>query len=218
MASTRNKALIVYGGLDLHEPEQGARIVADMLEEDGFETTVTPDYDALGDPSVNQMALVVPVITGGTLDRDRMKVFVDALRGGVGLAGFHHCMATSFREYVEFRYAAGCTWVAHPGNVITYRVDVTRPDDPVMEGIESFDYTSEQYYLHYDPAVDVLATTTFSGEHHPWRRNVVMPVVYKTMFGEGRVFYSSLGHQAHELSIPQTRTILRRGLLWAARS
>jgi type 1 glutamine amidotransferase len=63
----------------------------------------------------------------------------------------------------------------------------------------------------------VLATTVFSGEFHPWRKDVVMPVVFTTTHDQGRVFYSSLGHTADELDIPQVRTILKRGLLWAAR-
>jgi type 1 glutamine amidotransferase len=44
-----------------------------------------------------------------------------------------------------------------------------------------------------------------------------MPVVFTTVHDQGRVFYSSLGHTADELEIPQVRTILKRGLLWAAR-
>ncbi|MCB1969570.1 MAG: ThuA domain-containing protein, partial [Geminicoccaceae bacterium] len=38
----------------------------------------------------------------------------------------------------------------------------------------------------------------------------------KHRYGEGRVFYSSLGHVAAEFDIPQMKEILRRGLLWAA--
>lgn len=49
------------------------------------------------------------------------------------------------------------------------------------------------------------------------RKGVVMPVVYRSRFGAGRVFYSALGHQAKELEIPAVRTILKRGLIWAAR-
>jgi type 1 glutamine amidotransferase len=41
--------------------------------------------------------------------------------------------------------------------------------------------------------------------------------VWKRRHGEGRVFYSSLGHAAAELEVPQVRTILRRGMNWAAR-
>ena len=98
-----------------------------------------------------------------------------------------------------------------------YRVDITRPDDPVMEGLSGFPYRSEQYYMHVDPSNEVLATTTFSGEHASWIDGVVMPVVWKRRHGRGRVFYSSLGHVSAEFQVPQMRTILRRGMNWAAR-
>lgn len=214
---TERKALVVWGGMELHTPERGALVVRDLLEEHNFAVTVTPDYDALGAEDVGRNDLVVPVITDGTLAPDRMANLIAAIRAGTGLAGYHMGLATSFRASVPFRYAAGVYWVQHPGNIIPYRVEVTRPDHPIMAGIESFEHVSEQYYLNYDPAVEVLATTTFSGEFHPWRKQVTMPVVFTTMHDKGRVFYSSLGHTADELAIPQVRTILQRGLLWAAR-
>ena len=86
-----------------------------------------------------------------------------------------------------------------------------------MEGIWDFDYRSEQYYMHIDPSNEVLATTTFSGEHAYWTKDVVMPLVWKRHYGEGRVFYSSLGHVAKEFDVPEMRAMLRRGMLWAAR-
>ncbi len=212
------KALVVWGGMELHTPERSANVVRDLLEAEGFAVTVTPDYDALGAEDVGTNGLVVPVITDGVLAPEKMARLVAAVQAGTGLAGFHMGLATSFRSSVPFRYAASCYWVSHPGNIISYRVDVTRADHPIMAGIESFEHTSEQYYLNYDPAVEVLATTTFSGEFHPWRKDVVMPVVFTTTHGQGRVFYSSLGHTADELVLPQVREILRRGLVWAARS
>ena len=71
--------------------------------------------------------------------------------------------------------------------------------------------------MHVDPTNEVLATTTFSGEHLPWIEGVVMPVAWKRRYGRGRVFYSSLGHVAQEFDVPEMRTILHRGMLWAAR-
>ena len=211
------KSLVVWGGMELHTPERSANVVRDLLEEEGFAVTVTPDYDALGAEDVGDNALVVPVITAGVLEPDKMSRLLAAIRAGTGLAGFHMGLATSFRDSTAFRYAASCYWVSHPGNIITYRVDVLPGSHPITEGISSFEHTSEQYYLNYDPAVEVLATTRFSGEFHPWRKDVVMPVVFTTTHDQGRVFYSSLGHTADELEIPQVRTILKRGLLWAAR-
>jgi len=100
--------------------------------------------------------------------------------------------------------------------MIDYRVNITDRSDPITEGIDDFDYHSEQYYMHVDPANEVLATTTFSGEHAAWIEGVVMPVVWKRRHGSGRVFYSALGHTADEFAVPEMRRITRRGLNWAA--
>ena len=107
-------------------------------------------------------------------------------------------MCDAFRDSVEYQFMCGGQWVAHPGNVIDYRVDIDEARRPDHAGIASFPYRSEQYYMHVDPSNEVLATTTFSGEHAPWTKGVVMPVVWKRRHGEGRVFYSSLGHVAAE--------------------
>jgi type 1 glutamine amidotransferase len=211
------KALIVWGGLALHGPEAGALVVRDILAASGFEVTVTGQYAALGSEAAAGMDLIVPQITGGELDRENSIRFADAVRQGTGVAGFHHGLATTFPGNAIMRFVAGATFASHPGNMVSYRVDPLKTEDTVMAGIESFEHTSEQYYLHVDPAVEVLATTTFSGEHAAWRRGVVMPVVFKTRHGAGRVFYSSLGHKPGELDKNEIRTILMRGLLWAAR-
>jgi len=213
--SIDKRALVVWGGMELHTPERGAHVVRELLEAEGFSVTVTDDYDALGAEDVGANDLVVPVITDGVLAPEKMANLVAAVRAGTGLAGYHMGLATTFRSSVPFRYMASVYWVQHPGNIITYRVEVG--DHPLLDGIGSFEHTSEQYYLNYDPAVEVLATTVFSGEFHAWRKDVVMPVVFTTMHDRGRVFYSSLGHTADELADGPVREILRRGLVWAAR-
>lgn len=209
-------ALIVWGGWSGHEPEQCAAIVADMLKEEGFTVSIATSTRAFADPGLADLSLIVPIYTMSKIEKDEVANLSQAVRGGVGLAGFHGGMGDAFREAVEYQFMCGGQWVAHPGNIIDYRVNVTRPDDPIMQGIDDFDYHSEQYYMHVDPSNEVLATTTFSGEHAPWIEGVVMPIVWKRRHGEGRVFYSSLGHVAKEFDVPQMRTILRRGMVWAA--
>jgi uncharacterized protein len=211
------EALIVWGGWSGHEPERCAGIVAGMLEEDGFEVHVENTTAAFAAPGLALMSLVVPIVTMSKIEKEELGNLTKAVRGGVGLAGFHGGMCDAFRDAVEYQFMCGGQWVAHPGNIIDYRVNILRRDDAVMQGIEDFDYRSEQYYMHVDPSNEVLATTTFSGEHAPWIDGVVMPVVWKRRHGEGRVFYSALGHVASEFEVPQMRTVLRRGMLWAAR-
>ncbi|HKQ26698.1 MAG TPA: ThuA domain-containing protein [Burkholderiales bacterium] len=211
------EALIVWGGWNGHEPERCAGIVAGMLEEEGFKVHVENTTGAFATPGLADMSLVVPIVTMSKIEKKEVENLTKAVRGGVGLAGFHGGMCDAFRDAVEYQFMCGGQWVAHPGNIIDYRVNILQRNDPVMQGIEDFDYRSEQYYMHVDPSNQVLATTTFSGMHASWIDGVVMPVVWKRRHGEGRVFYSSLGHVAAEFEVPQMRAILRRGMIWAAR-
>ncbi len=217
MAGDRKQALVVWGGWAGHEPDKGAEIVAGMLREEGFEVFVENTTEAFADPGIHDLSLIVPIYTMSTIEKEELDNLCRAVAGGVGLGGYHGGMGDAFRQAPAYQFMCGGQWVAHPGNIIDYRVNITRRDDPVMDGIDDFDYRSEQYYMHVDPAVHVLATTTFSGEHASWTKGVVMPVVWKHRYDKGRVFYSSLGHVAAEFEVPEMRTILKRGLLWAAR-
>ncbi|MBA3336655.1 MAG: ThuA domain-containing protein, partial [Chloroflexia bacterium] len=139
-----------------------------------------------------------------------------AVRGGVGLGGWHGGMADAFRYETDYQFMVGGQWVAHPGEILDYTVQITAPDDPITAGLGDFAMRSEQYYLQVDPSNEVLATTTFRGEEFPWVAGTVMPVVWKRHYGAGRVFYCALGHQAHDFDVPEARLIVERGLLWAA--
>ncbi len=212
------KALIVWGGWPGDEPEQGARIIADLLRPEGFAVDFATETRAFADPDLARYDLIVPIYTMAKIEKDEALNLSRAIESGVGMGGYHGGMGDAFRDNVDYQFIVGGQWVAHPGNVIDYFIDVTRPDDPLMAGLPTrFPYRSEQYYMHVDPANEVLATTTFSGEHAPWAKGVVMPVVWKRRHGAGRVFYSALGHVAKEFAVPQMHAIVKRGLLWAAR-
>ena len=211
------KAMIVWGGWAGHDPDLCAAIVRGWLVAEGFDVRVETDTAVFGDPAIHDLELIVPIHTMSKIERADSRNLSAAVRGGVGLAGHHGGMCDAFRNDVDYQFMCGGQWVAHPGNIIDYRVNVTKPDDPIMQGITDFDYRSEQYYMHVDPANEVLATTTFTGEHAGWIDGVVMPVVWKKRYGQGRVFYCSLGHRAYELDVPEMKTMMQRGLLWAAR-
>ena len=212
----QKQALVIWGGWDGHTPERSAAVVADMLKAHDFAVRVEQGTNALADPAIAKLNLVVPMITMSTIEKSEVDNLCAAVRGGVGLAGMHGLMCDSFRNETEYQFMTGGQWVAHPGNIIDYRINVTKPGDPVMQDIKDFDYRSEQYYMHVDPMIDVLATTTFSGEHCDFIEGAVIPVVWKKIYGKGRVFYSALGHTADEFAVPEMKTMLDRGMLWAA--
>jgi type 1 glutamine amidotransferase len=215
---SKKKALFVWGGWEGHEPKKGVDLFAPFLEQQGYEVEISDTLDAyLDKEKMSALSLVVPVWTMGTITKEQSQGLLEAVKSGVGIAGWHGCMADSFRNDTEYQFMVGGQWVAHPGNIIDYTVQVTRPDDPIVEGISEFAMHSEQYYMHVDPIVEVLATTKFNGEYAPWIAGSVVPVVWKKRWGEGKVFYSSLGHVVKDFDVPEARTIMQRGMLWASR-
>ncbi len=209
---------MVWGGWEGHEPKKCVDRFEPFLREQGFDVTVSNTLDSyLDEPFMRSLSLVVPVWTMGTITGEQEKGLLAAVDSGVGIAGWHGGMGDSFRNNTSYQFMVGGQWVAHPGNIVRYKVKITRPEDPLMKDLRDFEMESEQYYLHVDPSNEVLATTTFTGEHKAWIDGCVMPVVWKRRWGQGRVFYSSLGHVAKDFDVFEAAEIVRRGMLWAAR-
>jgi len=212
------KALMVWGGWDGHEPKQCVDIFAPYLRQQGYDVEISDSLDAyLDKEKMGGLDLIVPVWTMGTITSEQENGLLEAIKGGVGIAGWHGGMGDSFRNNTEYQFMVGGQWVAHPGGVIDYDVNIINHDDPITAGLSDFHMHSEQYYVHADPSNEVLATTTFNGEHAPWIDGAVIPVVWKRMWGVGRGFYTSLGHVAKDFDVPEARQIVQRGMLWASK-
>jgi type 1 glutamine amidotransferase len=214
------KALIVWGGWDGHQPKEVAEIFRNVLEQENFEVEVSDTLEAFADgEKLKSLDLIIPVWTMGQIEQKLVNNVSIAVQSGVGLAGCHGGMCDSFRNNVDWQFMTGGQWVAHPGNDgVEYVVNIKNSTSPLLEGIEDFTVKSEQYYLHVDPAVEVLATTRFPVVQGPHSLNkaVDMPVVWTKRWGVGRVYYNSLGHQANIVAMPQVTESMRRGFLWAA--
>jgi hypothetical protein len=211
---------MIVGGWTGHTPDASADVFTPLLEEAGYEVRREHSLDVYLDTGLlNAQDLIVPIWTQGEISNEQLEGLQGAVHSGIGLAGWHGCLADSFRHSPPYQFMVGGQWVAHPGGIIDYEVNITDHDDPITSGLDDFTIHSEQYYMHVDPSNEVLATTTFSGEHAGayWIRDVTMPVYWKRTWGEGRVFYSSVGHTAPDFDVPEAREIMRRGMLWASR-
>jgi len=216
------KALIVWGGWLGHQPEQVAGIYREVLEGEGFEVEVSNTLESFADKEkLMELDLIVPNWTMGEIQKQLVFNIMAAVQAGTGIAGTHGGMCDAFRNNVDWQFMTGGNWVAHPGNDgVCYTVNIRHSSSSLLEGIEDFEVVSEQYYLHFDPAVEVLATTRFPNPAvkgpHSTNSPVDMPVVWTKRWGAGRVFYCSLGHQANIIEMPPVKEIIRRGFVWAA--
>jgi uncharacterized protein len=208
-------ALIVWGGWDGHHPQEFAERSAGMLREAGMSVDVSDSLETLS--TAADRRLVVPIWTMGTIPPEPLAALLDAVQGGVGLAGFHGGMGDAFRDATDFQFMVGGQFVAHPDGIKAYDVAITDREHEITRGLGGFRMTSEQYYMHVDPSNHVLATTVFQPDSAPWVAGTVMPVAWTRRHGEGRVFYSSLGHRPADLEVHEAGELWRRGMLWAAR-
>lgn len=212
--------LIVHGGWEGHQPREVAGFFRTLLTDEGFAVAVSDSLDSFNDEAaLKKLKLIVPVWTMGKISDQQLKGVCSAVQSGVGMAGCHGGMCDGFRDAPDWHFMTGGQWVAHPGNDgVRYPVHITRPNHPITEGIIDFEIVSEQYYLHVDPAVMVLATTRFPVADGPHVANgpVDMPVIWTKFYGTGRIYYNAVGHRAALLATEPTQTLLRRGCLWAA--
>jgi type 1 glutamine amidotransferase len=217
------KALMVWGGWAGHTPKESVDIFAPLLQEAGYEVTISDSLDSyLDDQLMQSLDVIVPMWTMGKIEKDQEKALLAAVESGVGFAGWHGGVIDSFRNNVQYQWMTGGQWVSHPGNCIpNYTVDITDAEHEITKGIPAFELTeTEQYYCHTDPANHVLCTTTFSGEHGPtqlYTGNTVMPYAWTKHWGKGKVFVAAWGHTFKDFDVPEAKEIVRRGILWASK-
>jgi type 1 glutamine amidotransferase len=214
-------ALIVSGGWEGHQPFAVAEVFKQLLQREGFEVELSDSLDSFADAQkLKSLSLIVPNWTMGKITPLQLNPLLAAVEDGLGVAGCHGGMCDAFRDSPEWQFMTGGQWVAHPGNDrVTYTVKITDSAHPITSGIKDFQVTTEQYYMHVDPAGCVLASTQFPtapGPHVP-NGPVEMPVVWTKLHGRGRIFYCSLGHTPEILAAEPVASMLRRGLDWSAR-
>lgn len=210
--------LLVFGGWDGHDPEGFKNLFLPWLEEQGFNVTVSNSLEVYSDKEkMDTFDLIIQAWTMGEMTKEQTDGLLSAVKNGAGLAGCHGGTGDSFRSNTGYLFMAGTQFAAHPGGQVEFEVNFVKKEDPIAKGLSDFTIKSEQYYMLVDPAVEVLATTTFSGEHADWIEGVKMPTIWKKYFGKGKVFYSSIGHSMKDFEIYEVMETMKRGIMWAIR-
>ncbi len=230
------KAVLFVGGWEGHRPEVFRDWAARLLEGEGFEVVTHDTLAPLSEPEgLHDVDLIVPIWSSarsshrpefGNMTKAEEDGLLQLIGAGAGIAGWHGHMGDAFRDRPTYHFLIGGQFVGHPpgwpdnpvpaDDFIEYEVTICKPHDPIVRGIGSFRVFTEQYYMLVDPSNEVLATTTFSGDHLWWIEGTTMPVVWKRHWDRGRVFYCSVGHNVEDLMIPEVTEIMRRGMVWAA--
>lgn len=232
--SKKKHALIMRGGWTGHQPVETTDSFIPFLAEHGYDvrveetTAVYADVDYLAGVDV-----VVQTNTMNTIEGEELRGLIAAVSNGMGLAGWHGGIADSYRNSSDYLQLIGGQFATHPAkaprdelpgdgtdNFVRYTVDIVpeKADHPIVAGISDFELTTEQYWVLSDDYNDVLATTTLPArDFDPWHRPITCPAVWTRLWGQGRIFVSTPGHDLAVVDDPNVRTIIERGILWASR-
>ncbi|OAH48932.1 ThuA domain-containing protein [Microbacterium oleivorans] len=231
---TGRHALIVRGGWDGHHPVAATDMFRPFLAENGFDVRVEESNEVYADAAaMAETDLVVQAVTMSSISDAALTGLRAAVEAGTGLAGWHGGIADSYRGSSDYLQLVGGQFATHPGrhpderpgderdNYLDHTIEITDLGrrHEITAGIEDFVLHTEQYWVLHDDLIDVLATTTHpTQDYHPWHRPIVSPAVWTRLWGAGRVFVATPGHTPEVLADPHVRTIVERGLLWAART
>lgn len=228
------RALVVRGGWDGHQPVAATELFLPFLREQGFEVDVHETNEVYADADVMAATdLVVQSMTMSSIGHDELWGLRGAVEAGTGLVGWHGGIADSYRNSSDYLQLVGGQFATHPGkepslrvgdetdNYLPYTVEITDlgREHPITAGLDDFELESEQYWVLHDDLIDVLATTTHPTQpYHPWHRPITSPAVWTRHWGKGRIVVATPGHTPEVLQHPAVRTIVERGMLWAARA
>lgn len=230
---TPKTALVVRGGWDGHQPVEATELFIPFLERNGFTVRVEESPAVYADAdAMAGVDLIVQANTMNTIEKEEFEGLRAAVESGTGLAGWHGGIADSYRNNSDYLQLIGGQFASHPGkhpdertgeqsdNYMPHRIEMTpaAAEHPITQGIADFELVTEQYWVLHDDYNDVLATTTQAVRPwDPWNRPVTSPAIWTRQWGAGRIFVSTPGHRVEILQNTNVRTIIERGLLWAAR-
>jgi uncharacterized protein len=232
-SSGSRRALVVRGGWDGHQPVETTNLFIPFLERNGFEVRIEESPAVYTDDDyLATVDLVLQINTMATIEKDEFAGLQRAVLAGTGMAGWHGGIADSYRNNADYLHMIGGQFAHHAGkapelrtgeqsdNYLPYTVHLTEAaaEHPITKGLSDFELVTEQYWVLSDEYNDVLATTT--QEARPWdawNRPVTAPAIWTRQWGRGRIFVSAPGHRLDVVENPNVRTMIERGLLWAAR-
>ena len=161
------RAALFVGGWEGHTPQAFCDWAVELLEGEAFTVTTYDTLAPLAEPGeLGDVDLIVPIWSSarsshqeefGNMNKAEEDGLLHLIANGCGIAGWHGHMGDAFRDHPTYHFLIGGQFVGHPPgwpdnpvpseDFIEYDVTITKPDDPIVQGIKSFRLKSEQYYM-----------------------------------------------------------------------
>lgn len=186
-----------------------------------FEVTATEDTSEFSTENLKSYAAVMFYTTGELpMSASEKTALLDFVRSGRGFLGVHSATDT-FYTWPDYLDLIGGYFNGHPWHQ-TVMIEVADPSDPLVAflghslqvedeiyQISDFDYRGSHVLLRLDPGSVDLSKPGVHRRFYGW------PLAWTRSYGEGRVFYTALGHEASVWQDARYQRMLTNAILWS---
>jgi type 1 glutamine amidotransferase len=226
-ASEHKKGRLLYLTLSAgfkHDTAASSRdIVKEIGEKSGaFETTLADDVSGFTPENLKNYDAVMFYTTGELLMTEAQKTaFVNFIKSGHGFVGVHSATDT-FYLWPDYLEIVGAYFNDHPWHQLV-TVDVVDPENPIVKflGKPSFQVNDEIYQMSDFQAKTShvllkLDTSSVDMKNPRVRQRFYgYPLAWTRSVGEGRAFYTALGHEGVVWKSDWFQQLLLNGIEWA---
>jgi uncharacterized protein len=188
-----------------------------------FEVTVTEDVSEFSTENLQRYAAVMFYTTGELpMSVAQKTALLNFVRSGRGFLRVHSATDT-FYSWPDYLDLIGGYFNDHPWHQAV-TIEVVDPGDPLVAflgkslqiedeiyQISDFDYRGSHVLLRLDQSSVDLSKSGVHQRFYGW------PLAWIRFFGQGRVFYTALGHEASVWQDPRYQLILTNAILWTMR-
>jgi type 1 glutamine amidotransferase len=189
-----------------------------------FDVTATEDTSEFSIENLKRYAAVMFYTSGELPMSDAQKTaLLDFVRAGHGFLGVHSATDT-FYTWADYLDLVGGYFNGHPWHQVV-TVEVIDPNDPLVAflgksvqfddeiyQISDFDYRGSHVLLRLDRNSVDMSKAGVQQRFYGW------PLAWIRTYGQGRVFYTALGHEASVWRDARYQQMLSNAIVWATRS
>jgi hypothetical protein len=213
------------------QPAHAERILAEVGRQHGFEVVASKDGRLFDPDKIGQWDAFAFYTTGdltteGTdkqpaMSKEGKQALLDAVRGGKGFIGMH-CATDTFHSKGDqvdpYIAMIGGEFITHGAQHVA-RLVVTDERFPGAEPFgSSFEINDEWYALKNMPDdLHVIMAYDTSSMQGPMYKRPNFPQTWARMHGQGRVFYTSMGHREDVWTNPKYQGLLIGALNFVTR-
>ncbi len=189
-------------------------ILAQLGKDSGvFEVTATEDTSEFSTENLKRYA---------AMSGAQKTALLNFVRSGGGFLGVHSATDT-FYTWPDYLELVGGYFNGHPWHQAV-TIEVVDPGDPLVAflgnflqiedeiyQISDFDHRGSHVLLRLDQSSVDLGKTGVHQRFYGW------PLAWTRSYGQGRVFYTALGHEASVWQDRRYQRILTNAILWSMR-